>query len=190
DQLRTLVRHVITPRTQAGERVRIWSAACATGDEPLSLAVLLAEAGLIDRVDIVASDISRGSLDIAQAGRFSRRSLRALPSESRHWPWLRPTADGAVQVDPGLVGRVQWMRVNLVDAPAVAALGRFDVILCRNVLIYFDDDTTRTVVEGLAKNLRPDGVLLVSVTESLMRFGTSLVCEEHDSVFFYRKATS
>ncbi|HEY0710621.1 MAG TPA: CheR family methyltransferase [Polyangia bacterium] len=188
DQLRTVVRHLIAPRVARGERVRLWSAACATGEEPLSLAVLLAEAGLFDKVDMVASDISRASLDMAQTGRFSRRSLRALPPESRHWRSLRPTEGGAVEVDPNLVSRVQWSRVNLIDAAAVAALGSFDVILCRNVLIYFDDNTTRAVVDGLVGNLRPDGVLLVSVTESLMRFGTSLICEEHDSVFFYRKA--
>jgi chemotaxis protein methyltransferase CheR len=190
EQLRMLIRHIIAPRLAKREPVRVWSSACATGEEPLSLAMLLAEAGLLDRVEIVATDISRTALTAAQAGRFARRSLRALPPESRLWPWLRSTADGAMQVDPALVARVQWSRVNLIDTVAVAALGRFDVILCRNVLIYFDDATTRAVVEGLAGNLRAAGVLLVSVTESLMRFGTSLICEEHGSVFFYRKATS
>ena len=82
DQLRSLVRRWIVPRVAGNEKMRIWSAACSTGDEPLSLAVLLAEAGVIDKVEIVASDLSLRALEIAQKGRFVRRSLRALPPES------------------------------------------------------------------------------------------------------------
>jgi chemotaxis protein methyltransferase CheR len=62
-----------------------------------------------------------------------------------------------------------------------------DAILCRNVLIYFDDDTVRAVVAALLSRLRPDGLLVVGVSESLLRFGSAVSCEEHDGVFCYRK---
>jgi chemotaxis protein methyltransferase CheR len=187
DQLRCLVDRWLLPRLAAGETMRIWSAACSTGDEPLSLAILLAEAGVIDQVEIVASDLSRRALEVAQKGRFTRRSLRAVPP-ALAGKFATRQPDGSVEVDPGLVARVRWLRMNLLEAGAAAHLGTFDVILCRNVLIYFDDKTIQDVVESLADRLRPGGALLVSVTESLARHGTSLICEEHDSVFFYRKA--
>jgi chemotaxis protein methyltransferase CheR len=188
DQLRALVCHFIVPRVRAGERLRLWSAGCATGEEPISLAILLADEQCLDGVELVATDISRRALERARTGRFSRRSLRALdaaPSASR---WLEPCHDGALRVRDQLLQRITWRRINLLDAGVVGAMGTFDVILCRNVLIYFADATTVSVVERLSAALRPGGVLAVSVTESLLRFGTSLQCEERGGVFFYRKA--
>jgi chemotaxis protein methyltransferase CheR len=190
DQLRTLVTHFIAPWVQQGRRPRVWSAACATGEEPLSLAVLLAEAGVLDQVELVASDISRLALQGARAGRFARRSLRALGPGTSFPAWLEPDGEGAVKVKRALLNKVTWMRLNLQDPEAIEALGTFDVILCRNVLIYFADATTSRVVDGLSKALVPGGVLVVSVTESLLRFGTSLQCQEQSGVFFYRKRSS
>ena len=91
-------------------------------------------------------------------------------------------------MSPELRDAVTWKRLNLVDPDAVASTGTHDVVLCRNVLIYFDDETTRQVVSSLAACLRPGGVLFVGVSESLLRFGTSLECEVLDGVFFYRRA--
>ena len=78
--------------------------------------------------------------------------------------------------------------MNLIDESAVASLGKFDIIVCRNVLIYFNDDTVRRVATSLAKSLRDNGHLLVGASESLLRFGTMLTCVERDGAFFYRKA--
>ena len=189
DQLRTVVDRWIVPRVTRGETVRILSAACSTGEEPISLGILLGEAGVLDRVKLVASDISRHALDVARAGRYSRRALRALTGGQDYAPWLSRQTDGSVMVSPALIERVKWCRVNLIDRQEVLALGQFDLIFCRNALIYFSDETTRVVLSTLAGALRLGGALLVSVTESLMRYGTSLSCEEHDGVFFYRKVS-
>jgi chemotaxis protein methyltransferase CheR len=70
----------------------------------------------------------------------------------------------------------------------VTALGTFDAVICRNVLIYFRDETTQAVVARLQRALTPGGALLVGASESLMRLGTALICEEHGGAFFYRKA--
>jgi chemotaxis protein methyltransferase CheR len=99
--------------------------------------------------------------------------------------WLHRNAAGVV-VEPALTNAIQWRRVNLMDASAIRALGKFDVVLCRNVLIYFSDDTTRKLAANLAESLAPEGCLLLGVSESLMRLGTALTCEERGGVFLYR----
>jgi chemotaxis protein methyltransferase CheR len=187
EQLRVLVARIVRPWAER-RRVRIWSAACATGEEPVSLAALLGQEGLLERVELVASDISARALERARSGLMSRRSLRLLAPD-QHAAWLHRRPDGTAQVDPELLRRISWRRVNLTDAAQVTAMGRFDVVLCRNVLIYFADETASRVVDALAETLHPDGLLVVSVTESLLRLGTSLACEEQAGVFFYRKGT-
>lgn len=186
DQLRTLVERLIAPVVATGRRLRVWSSACSTGEEPLTLAMLLDAAGLLDHVELSATDLSPVALERAQSGRFGGRSVRQVPDATLVSQYL--TRDGeAFRVRPDLIGRVQWGRLNLTDAAAIAARGQFDVILCRNVLIYFRDSTARQVVDHLSARLNPGGALVVSVSESLLRFGTTLDCEEHGGVFFYRK---
>jgi chemotaxis protein methyltransferase CheR len=184
--LRVLVDAFLVPWCRAGRRPRVWSAACATGEEPLTLAMMLAGRGLAGAVEIVATDISRRALDRARTGLFGPRSLRVNPEPHLVERFLTPGPQGH-RADPTLVASIRWRQVNLVDAAAVAALGVFDAVLCRNVLIYFRDDTIRTVVERLSNALMPDGVLLVGVAESLLRFGTTLAGEEREGSFVYRK---
>ncbi|MFY1827181.1 CheR family methyltransferase [Myxococcus fulvus] len=184
-----LVEDVLVPQVRQGRKPRVWCAACSTGEEPLTLAMLLADRGALSGVEIVASDLSSRVLERARSGDHNLRSLRALPPgvEGR---WLERGVEGRVRVKSELVDAVQWKRINLVDEAAVARLGAFDAILCRNVLIYFQDDTARRVVQSLAGALKPRGQLLVGTSESLMRFGTALSCEERRGVFFYNKADS
>ncbi len=179
------VIEVVRERAAEGSSTRIWCAACATGEEPLTLAALAAEAGLLDHVQLLASDVSPRHLGRARAGRYSRRALRSRPEGMP--PWIRPEGD-LVVVDPRLRAAVRWERVNLVDDEAARALGAFDVILCRNVLIYFADATARRVVERLTRGLAPGGVLLVGASESLLRLGTGLECFERGGVFLYRRS--
>jgi chemotaxis protein methyltransferase CheR len=88
-----------------------------------------------------------------------------------------------------LLDAIAWRRVNLCAPEETQAIGECDVILCRNVLIYFRDDTVVRVIESLASQLKPDGALFVGVSESLLRFGTALACEETEQVFYYRKVS-
>jgi chemotaxis protein methyltransferase CheR len=189
EQLRVIVKHCIEPLVLSGKRARIWSAACATGEEPVSLAMLLAEAGLSAHVDLVASDISERALTQARAGALGRRSLRSVPDPQLCAKWLVEGPGGTLTVSPRLRGLIEWRRVNLSEALEVAALGVFDVILCRNVLIYFSDETTAKVVSHLSEALVSGGTLFVGISESLLRFSTALECEERDRVFCYRKGT-
>ncbi|MFT3843067.1 MAG: CheR family methyltransferase [Myxococcaceae bacterium] len=187
EPLKVLVEHLVKPKARAGRKVRVWSAACATGEEPLTLAMLLADAGLLENVQLIASDISEKALDRARAGRFGRRALRELPDPALSARWLREE-DGRLWVDPVVRAAVDFRRINLLDPAAVQSVGPCDAILCRNVLIYFSDATAAQVVQTLAQQLAPGGALFVGVSESLLRFGTLLACEEVQQTFLYRKA--
>ncbi|MFL5344272.1 MAG: CheR family methyltransferase [Hyalangium sp.] len=170
---------------RAGRRPRLWCAACATGEEPLTLAMMLDQRGVLDGVALLASDYSQRALDRARTGEHNLRAMRALPAgiEGRYLT----VVDGRPRVRADLLAAVEWRRLNLVDAAAITALGPFDAILCRNVLIYFQDETARRVVDSLTRALVPGGSLLVSTSESLLRFGTALVCEERRGAFFYTR---
>ena len=187
DPLRVVCDVFLAPAVAAGRRPRVWSAACSTGEEPLTLAMLLADKGMLGAVDIVASDVSGRALDRARAGRFGRRSVREHVQALVPSRWLRAETNGEWTVAGPLREAIDWRKVNLTDRAAVAAIGTCDVILCRNVLIYFSDTTVARVVDALTEQLRPGGALFVGVSESLLRYGTSLVCEEHAGVFCYRR---
>lgn len=186
EQLRVVVDDFVAPAVKQGRTPRVWCAAAANGEEPVTLAIMLAERDLLGSVDLVASDISERALLRARRGTYGPRAMRHLP-EGVLGRWLRPAANGCT-VDPALTAAFEWRRVNLVEPQAIRALGKFDVILCRNVLIYFSDETTRTLAANLSEALVPAGCLLLGVSESLLRFGTALACEERGGVFLYRSA--
>lgn len=184
--LRVLVTELVAPLVSRGERPRIWCAGCSTGEEPLTLAMLLAERQLLHKVELIATDISTRALARAQSGEHPRRSLRQLPDADLAAEWLQVHERG-VTVRPELVRAVTWKQLNLLDQAGIQALGWVDFILCRNVLIYFKDTVAARVVEALSDVLRPGGALFVGISESLLRFGSSLRCEDKADVFLYRK---
>lgn len=186
DALRILADEVLAPAAAAGRRPRVWSAACATGEEPLTLAMLLAAPLLAGQLEIVASDISQAAVDRARRGELGRRALRGpCPPLCERWLDAGPGESARVRRD--LVDAISWRRVNLIEEREVLAVGRFDAIVCRNVLIYFTDETARRVIASLHDALAPGGRLLVGASESLLRLGTLLACEERGGSFFYRK---
>ncbi len=176
----------IAPLCARKLKPRIWCAAASTGEEPFTLAMLLAERGLLDRVELLATDISQRALTRARSGQHGRRSLREGYAQELANKYLDTSAD-QIRVSREIRDAVRFQSLNLLDEAAITALGQFDVILCRNVLIYFRDDRTRQVVNSLATALKPGGVLVVGVSESLLRFGTALLCEERAGSFFYRR---
>ncbi len=184
--LLVLVEAIIPEMLRTRSRVRLWSAACATGEEPYTMAMLLARAGLGDQVEIVASDISAAAIGRARAGVYGPRSMRRMHDDERFRGCL-DVVDGKVRVPESVRARVRWKQVNLIDAAAVRNERSFDVVLCRNVLIYFADATVKRIAKTLSDVLIPGGVLVVGTAESLLRFATSFVCEERGGAFFYRK---
>lgn len=181
-----LVDSHVVPIVRARKRARVWSAACSTGEEPYALAMLLDARGVLDAVEIIATDLSPVAIQRAREGKLGRRALRDGHPADLVSRYTDATAQG-ITVVGRIRNAVKFSTMNLVG-PATPWLGVFDVILCRNVLIYFRDAQIMQVIDRLADHLERDGLLAVGVSESLLRFGTKLSCEERGSAFFYRRA--
>jgi chemotaxis protein methyltransferase CheR len=151
----------------AGERLRIWSAACSTGQEAYSVAMLATETlgAAAQRIDILATDISAEVVARAKDGSFSQFEVqRGLPIRALMTHF---TQDGARwRIKPVLRAMVRFEERNLLAD--CAALGRCDVIFCRNVLIYFDPPTKTRVLDMMARQLAPDGVLYLGAAETVI----------------------
>ncbi|TKD50898.1 CheR family methyltransferase [Sphingomonas baiyangensis] len=147
-------------------RLRLWSAGCSTGQEPLSIAMLLDEMHRdAPAPDICATDVSASAIQRARSGRFSQFEVQRGLAIQRMIRWFEPAGDDWV-ARPELLARVQFRRHNLVVDPALP--GRFDIILCRNVLFYFSPPVRRQVFATLAGALRPGGVIVLGASETVI----------------------
>jgi chemotaxis protein methyltransferase CheR len=161
------VAEVVAQAAAENRRARIWSAGCATGQEPLSLAMLFAEkgAGPPALPEIVATDVSEGALARGRTGRYTQFEVqRGLPIR-RLLQWFEQKNDDWIAA-PELLRAIHYRRLNLVDDAAPP--GRFDLILCRNVLLYFAPETKARVFAGLAHALRPGGLLVLGAGETVI----------------------
>ncbi len=191
DQVRALTEVVVPEwfrRTSAP--LRIWSAACATGEEPYSIAMALVEGGWgAHPIEIVASDASEAALERARTGVYRERSFRALPVALRE-KYFEPTPAG-LQLRQDIVSRVQFRWANLVDRTHILDLAAAPVIFCRNVFIYFSPATIGRVVAALAERMPPNGHLFVGASESLLKITKDFELDEINQAFVYRRrATS
>jgi chemotaxis protein methyltransferase CheR len=166
-QLKALAAGILDEFLRRSPRVRLWSAACSSGEEAFSLAMTLIETGKIPdaMLSIRATDISPRVLELADKGYYRALSFRATEPPMLH-RWFRAQGDGFA-IDDRVKKLVSFGRLNLLDSARVAAEGPFDAIFCRNVLIYFDKPTQKRVVESFAKALRPGGYLFLGHAESL-----------------------
>lgn len=149
-------------------RIRIWCAAASTGQEPYSLAMCLKEFGprLAGwRIEILGTDISQEVLDRAKAGRYTQFEVqRGLPIQLLLKYF---TQDGDTwTIAPDIRSMVQWRRFNLLES--FAALGAFDIVFCRNVLIYFDQPTKIDVLQRINRAMTPDGYLVLGAAETVV----------------------
>lgn len=173
-QLHCLTNDLLADRVTPPARtkdIRIWSVPCSTGEEPYSIAIWLLENWpRVDEFDIeiVGSDIDTDVLEAARWGRFGKRALMHLPPGliDRYFSYL---GDDQWRIADDLRQSVRFAPVNLVDASETAAFGRFDVIFCRNLLIYFDDASRRMAAENLYESLLPGGFLCLGHTELMSR---------------------
>jgi chemotaxis protein methyltransferase CheR len=151
--------------------IRAWSAGCASGEEAYTLALLAAEAFAPAQppVDVLGTDISGAALAAAAAGRYGERAVRGLEPPLRQHYFGRQ-ADGSYQVGERLRGLVRLRRHNLARDP-IPPPGEpgFDLITCRNVLIYLEERTVSQVIESLQRSLRPDGMLMLGAADALQR---------------------
>jgi chemotaxis protein methyltransferase CheR len=157
----------VLPHVAPGRTFRLWSAASSSGEEPYSLAMTLAEGLGASPWEIVGSDISTQVLAQARNGHYPMERARNLPHSLLVKYCLKGVGpqQGTLLIDKALRSRVSFHQVNLNDT--LPALGEFDVIFLRNVMIYFDQETKRKVVARLLPLLRPGGYFMVSHSESL-----------------------
>jgi chemotaxis protein methyltransferase CheR len=155
------------------KKIRIWSAGCSSGEEPYSLAMLLQEAGYFQQAafEIFASDINQQVLSKARRGHYRESAFRATDPAIRE-KYFTHDPDGSWRINDDIRNRVQFGRVNLYDESRVSLLGHLDVILCRNVIIYFDDGSKRHVVTNFYNRLIDGGYLLLGHSESLISLST------------------
>ncbi|MES2193683.1 MAG: protein-glutamate O-methyltransferase CheR [Pseudomonadota bacterium] len=161
----------IVGRKKPGGTVRIWSVPCSTGEEPYSIALWLMENWPeVDNynIEIVGSDIDTRALKAATEGIYGDRALMRLSRDVIE-RYFMPVGDGSHQIDEGLRNSIEFTRANLIDPRDMAQFRGFDLIFCRNVLIYFDDASRRQAAENLYDCLQPGGYICLGHSESMSR---------------------
>jgi chemotaxis protein methyltransferase CheR len=185
-QLRAFEHQVLRPMARAASRpLHLWSAGCATGEEVATLLILLAECGAHARSTVLGTDISEPALLRARELAFHPASLKRVPPGLKE-RYFR-TVGGKAQLVPELRERARFARHNLMDAPyPTSPSGQgFDLIFCRNVLIYFTEAAFDRVVDGLTDRLKPGGCLVLSAAEPLLRPKGQLSLLRCEEAFFY-----
>jgi chemotaxis protein methyltransferase CheR len=169
-----------------GKTFRLWSSACCTGEEPLSMAIALAEAGLLDArpVEIVATDASRQMIASARRSSYSERSFRQLPKALKD-KYFELDSAGGWRPKPRLLEKIRYEVASIADPATLAKYATSDVIFCRNVFIYFGDETIRAIANAIAASMPPDGYCFVGAAESLTRLGVDLELAQVDDAFVY-----
>jgi chemotaxis protein methyltransferase CheR len=179
-------------RTGGSKRLRIWSAGCATGEEAYSIAILLDEIGVYKKcpdwaIEIIGTDLNSEALEKARRGVYAARAVRNVEGRQLDQYFV---ADGkAFALCDVIKSRVSFEFGNLVQT-AMPTTGQQDIVLCKNVAIYFSGDVTRKLIEGLRGTLAPGGYLLLGHAESLWQMSEGFTVIEHERAFAYRKSST
>lgn len=187
---RVVLQEAIDQCRKTGQkRLRIWSAGCSTGEEPYTLAIILNEVLRTEistwDIKITANDLSEAVLAAARQGLYSEYALRTTPPEmvARYFK-----KDGNVyKIDPSLKRLVSFGQINLSDREQLKRVEKSQIVFCRNVIIYFDDEMKRKVINAFYDNLMPGGVLIIGHSESLHNISRAFQLEHHKGTILYRK---
>ncbi|MEP9353438.1 protein-glutamate O-methyltransferase CheR [Xanthobacter sp. KR7-65] len=172
-----------------GDKIRIWSAPCSTGEEAYSIAIWLLENWrMVDayNVEIVGTDIDTIALDAAHDGLYGERSLSRLTPAVRD-AYFEPEVNRHRRIIRDLKDSVSFTQANLVDEGTLGGLGTFDVIFCRNLLIYFDDESRLRTAENLFNRLNPGGYLCLGHTESMSRISDRFLVRRFEDAIVYQR---
>ncbi|HET7697572.1 MAG TPA: CheR family methyltransferase [Vicinamibacterales bacterium] len=190
DQVQAVVTHVVPALLAAApsQPIRICSLPCATGEEPLTIAMALEEAGLFSRarIEIHAADASAAAIAKARGGRFRQRAFRSLPPALQARYFTRDGDQWIVQ--PSLQRRItSWSVVNLLSEAETAAVVRAPIVFCRNLFIYFSPAAIVQAVAQFERAMPTPGYLCLGASESLMRLQTRFELQEIGGAFVYVK---
>ena len=164
------------------KRLKLWSAGCATGEEPYSLAILSAVCGLDTMNPVLAADIDQGAISIAQRANYRKAQLLNVPKEYLAKYFTTRDAGATYDVNADIKRRVSFKRMNMIEDPFG---GNFDIILCRNVVIYFTAETKDKLYHKFYDALAPGGYFLVGSTEQI--FGYQKIGFVSAGPFLYTK---
>jgi len=193
-QFRCLVQSIlpeVTRHKRPGEPVRIWSVPCSTGEEPYSIAFQLLDTWAdVDRFDIeiVATDIDTTVLEQAKRGLYGDRAVQHVPKATleRYTRRVR----GAYEVIPDIRDSIAFARVNLSDSLSTRQFRNFDVVFCRNLLIYFDDASRRDAAQTIYEALKPGGFVCLGHSESMSRISSLFELRKFTEAIVYQKPLS
>ena len=188
----TALAGTIVPRLIERQKrtIRIASIPCASGEEPLSIAMALSEAGLFGNthIEIHAGDASEAALEKARGRRYSRRAFRQLPEAMREKYFTRDADREQWVVRPELFARISsWNRVNIVNPAEMSLVASADVVFCRNLFIYFTPACVREVAINLARFMPSPGYLCVGAADSLLKAGAGFDLQELGGAYVYVK---
>ncbi len=171
------------------EPLRIWSAACATGEEPLTIAMALNEKGWFHQglpIEIYGSDGSARSIEIAKRGLYRERSFRSIPLYLQK-KYFQQHEENTWKIIPEIHQRVQWSIRNLLNESDVRPMATAPFIFCRNVFIYFSPEAIKKTLHIFAQMMPTPGYLFVSASESLLRLSNEFELEQINGAFVYQK---
>lgn len=176
----TLMDRFLPDMIRRAPRLKIWSAACSTGEEPYTLAMILDRLGVLGQTTLLATDIDDGVLAKAKTGVYPERSIREVPKDMAA-QYFSGGGD-AYQLDDKLKRAVRFQKQNLLFDPFADG---FDLIVCRNVMIYFTEEAKQQLYQKFARALKPGGILFVGSTEQI--FSPGQYGLETADTFFYRR---
>ncbi len=181
-QWKTLENDVLPYLTETfGKHLKVWSAACSTGDEPYSLAMVMKELLPFSKIDIIATDLDKEVLSIAQKGYYNEKSIKDLPDRYKK-KYLTNDGKGIIRVNDDVRKSIRFQEQNLLKDAYPTGL---DMIVCRNVLIYFTEEAKSQVYHEFSRSLKKGGILFVGSTEQIIS------CDQYGyesfRSFFYRK---
>lgn len=188
--LNSVLPEMIEEKKRRNERrLRLWSAASSSGEEPYTMAMYLLErevslAGW--EIEIVGSDISESVLTAARRGVYGSYAIKTTPRRFLN-KYFSSNGDGTHSVRPEVKQLVRFANINLYDGQRMSTMKGMDIILCRNVLIYFDDNSKRKVISRLYDCLNPDGYLVIGRSETLHNLTRAFRPVSRDKMILYRK---
>jgi len=171
------------------KRLRIWSAACSSGEEPYTLAMQIHRSlgvRLADwRIEILGTDISEKVLKVGQSGKYGHYAVRSM--DARVLQRYFKTVGNEYHLDPSIMPMVRFEKLNLKDTLSAKRFGKFDVIFCRNVLIYFDDAMRSSCAKLFHEQLENDGTLFIGHSETLRNIDVAFTPMPIPQAFAYKK---
>lgn len=178
-----MLENIIIPHLidRFGKHLRIWSAACSTGDEPYTLAMVFSDFLPLNQVEIIATDLDKEVLSKAKKGWYNEKSIKDLPAKYQK-KFFEKDVTGIYKVSDSLKRCISFQEHNLLKDRYPSDI---DLIVCRNVLIYFTDEAKDNIYKGFSRSLKKDGVLFVGNTEQII--GAEQYGLESIKSFFYKK---